>query len=107
MNPWRRRGRWLRRALFIYVIYLLIGFIFAGISPYDATFHLGRSFAQYRPLLLQMIFLMFVLIIQFAGLFWFMARGTDRKSTRLNSSHLVISYAVFGLIKNKKHSRAV
>jgi cell division protease FtsH len=76
MNPWRRRGRWLRRALFIYVIYLVIGFIFAGISPYDATFHLGRSFAQYRPLLLQMIFLMFVLIIQFAGLFWFMARGT-------------------------------
>src|SRR5256885_10942121 len=28
--------------------------------------------------------------------------GTDRKSTRLNSSHLVISYAVFCL-KKKKH----
>src|SRR5256885_12552091 len=28
----------------------------------------------------------------------------DRKSTRLNSSHLVISYAVFCL-KNKKHSQ--
>src|SRR5256885_3844180 len=28
---------------------------------------------------------------------------TDRKSTRLNSSHLVISYAVFSL--KKKHSR--
>src|ERR1039457_7539430 len=27
---------------------------------------------------------------------------TDRKSTRLNSSHLVISYAVFCLKKNKK-----
>src|ERR1039457_3883549 len=27
----------------------------------------------------------------------------DRKSTRLNSSHLVISYAVFCLKKNKKH----
>src|SRR5256885_12859855 len=42
---------------------------------------------------------------------------TDRKSTRLNSSHLVISYAVFCLKKKKKrdcqtlvdlsHSRAV
>src|SRR2546426_7633829 len=32
------------------------------------------------------------------------ARG-DRKSTRLNSSHLVISYAVFCLKKKKKHSR--
>src|SRR5256885_10839190 len=27
----------------------------------------------------------------------------DRKSTRLNSSHLVISYAVFCLKKNKAH----
>src|SRR5256885_404488 len=31
---------------------------------------------------------------------------TDRKSTRLNSSHLVISYAVFCL-KKKKHTRSV
>src|SRR2546426_6217640 len=30
------------------------------------------------------------------------ARGGDRKSTRLNSSHLVISYAVFCLKKKKK-----
>src|SRR5256885_8038126 len=28
--------------------------------------------------------------------------GTDRKSTRLNSSHLVISYAVFCLKKKKQ-----
>src|SRR5688500_20355498 len=32
------------------------------------------------------------------------AAGPDRKSTRLNSSHLVISYAVFCL-KKKKHTR--
>src|SRR5438132_9789363 len=31
------------------------------------------------------------------------AKGTDRKSTRLNSSHTVISYAVFCLKKKKKH----
>src|ERR1022692_4069887 len=29
----------------------------------------------------------------------------DRKSTRLNSSHLVISYAVFCLKKKKEHTR--
>src|SRR5256885_12023446 len=29
-------------------------------------------------------------------------QGADRKSTRLNSSHLVISYAVFCLKKKKK-----
>src|SRR2546426_8841631 len=35
---------------------------------------------------------------------WFSTRlfGGDRKSTRLNSSHLVISYAVFCLKKKKK-----
>src|SRR5690606_39615251 len=31
------------------------------------------------------------------------ARGKDRKSTRLNSSHVKISYAVFCLKKKKKH----
>src|SRR5688500_19267806 len=30
-------------------------------------------------------------------------RGEDRKSTRLNSSHLVISYAVYCLKKKTKH----
>src|SRR5256885_9456546 len=32
--------------------------------------------------------------------------GQDRKSTRLNSSHLVISYAVFCLKKKKKERSA-
>src|SRR5256885_11789721 len=31
--------------------------------------------------------------------------GADRKSTRLNSSHLVISYAVFCLKKKKKDNK--
>src|SRR5205807_5963961 len=33
------------------------------------------------------------------------ARRQDRKSTRLNSSHLVISYAVFCLKKKKKKTK--
>src|SRR2546426_7487250 len=32
-------------------------------------------------------------------------KSLDRKSTRLNSSHLVISYAVFCLKKKKKKNR--
>src|SRR5436190_7437572 len=36
---------------------------------------------------------------------WFSATQSDRKSTRLNSSHTVISYAVFCL-KKKKITRA-
>src|SRR2546426_1971594 len=34
--------------------------------------------------------------------YWFPGEERDRKSTRLNSSHLVISYAVFCLKKKKK-----
>src|SRR2546426_6727736 len=33
--------------------------------------------------------------------------GADRKSTRLNSSHLVISYAVFCLKKKKKNNHSI
>src|SRR2546426_6489250 len=35
------------------------------------------------------------------------ARPRDRKSTRLNSSHLVISYAVFCLKKKKKKQKGI
>src|SRR5438874_10153648 len=34
-----------------------------------------------------------------------LAHGTDRKSTRLNSSHVEISYAVFCLKKKKKKKK--
>src|SRR5205807_4552428 len=40
-----------------------------------------------------------VLVADRTGALWI---GTDRKSTRLNSSHLVISYAVFCLKKKTK-----
>src|SRR2546426_7637733 len=39
-----------------------------------------------------------------AGRFALAFARVDRKSTRLNSSHLVISYAVFCLKKKKKHT---
>src|SRR5215211_9120535 len=35
------------------------------------------------------------------------ARDRDRKSTRLNSSHTVISYAVFCLKKKKRHKTPI
>src|SRR5947208_11196349 len=35
------------------------------------------------------------------------SRATDRKSTRLNSSHQIISYAVFCLKKKKKKKKYV
>src|SRR3989454_2222010 len=41
-----------------------------------------------------------VVTIQPPGMWWIVS-AIDRKSTRLNSSHLVISYAVFCLKKKK------
>src|SRR2546426_5844641 len=41
---------------------------------------------------------------QHARDFGFWVVGRDRKSTRLNSSHLVISYAVFCLKKKNEHT---
>src|SRR5256885_10892717 len=40
-----------------------------------------------------------------SGILWSMCSLTDRKSTRLNSSHLVISYAVFCLKKKQLASK--
>ena len=36
---------------------------------------------------------------------WARSRDGRRKSTRLNSSHITISYAVFCLKKKKKHNK--
>src|SRR2546426_9047447 len=41
------------------------------------------------------------------GAQFFERAAEDRKSTRLNSSHLVISYAVFCLKKKKKNSNRI
>src|SRR3712207_8457091 len=46
-------------------------------------------------------------VVWYGGLEIFAARLTDRKSTRLNSSHANISYAVFCLKKKKQHRRLV
>src|SRR5688500_19532870 len=49
----------------------------------------------------------FTSTINFDPIGWTGAKLEDRKSTRLNSSHLVISYAVFCLKKkNKKTDRS-
>jgi cell division protease FtsH len=76
MNRTRRYLRWLKRALIIYGVYLLIGMLLFGASPGQLTANPGATFAEYRPMLIQFVFLFFVLIIQFVGMFWFLARGT-------------------------------
>jgi cell division protease FtsH len=75
-DVWRRRGRWLKRILIIYGVYLAISYIFLGIDPITASSNPGVMLANLRPFLLQAIVLMSFIVIQFVALFWFLARGT-------------------------------
>src|SRR5256885_4879232 len=78
--------------------------------PYTTLFrsseHLGLPISQTTSFWLQLLLttpVQFWAGWQFYKGAWAVARHrTDRKSTRLNSSHLVISYAVFCLKKKKK-----
>src|SRR5256886_9740604 len=57
------------------------------------------------PLLKFFFTVSYVALAAFVGAFAdAIPKGRDRKSTRLNSSHSQISYAVFCLKKKKKHS---
>src|SRR5258708_9211567 len=51
-------------------------------------------------------FILFILFMLALWIGWIMVGClvTDRKSTRLNSSHQIISYAVFSLKKKTKHN---
>src|SRR5256885_7427315 len=63
---------------------ILPEFLIAGVHVNQLPFGVGAWLDRFLPL-------------------WFTeGMGLDRKSTRLNSSHLVISYAVFCLKKKKE-----
>src|SRR5256885_12929549 len=66
--------------------------------PYTTLFRSGKVDASPRPCLCSGMHVSFALFADAANL----SQEGDRKSTRLNSSHLVISYAVFCLKKKKK-----
>src|SRR2546426_6772508 len=92
------------RFLFFLLFLLLLPFFFffflmirrpprSTLFPYTTLFRSGsRQFACHGS------------VIEVVGIACdpFQDPGEDRKSTRLNSSHLVISYAVFCLKKKKK-----
>jgi cell division protease FtsH len=76
LNRTRRWGRWLKRALIIYILYLVVGFLLLDASPADLTLHPGATFGQYRDLIVRLVFMMSFLVVQFVALFAFLARGT-------------------------------
>src|SRR5256885_11506005 len=86
------------------MVLLMFFFLMIRRPPRSTLFPYTTLFRS-LPLLLSGPYHRHVLVL--AGLFVLMALGfdletkRDRKSTRLNSSHLVISYAVFCLKKKK------
>src|SRR5690625_3698984 len=66
--------------------------------------HLEPSVSHYFRSLVS-IFLKVLLIFSVASTFGIVTTSLDRKSTRLNSSHVAISYAVFCLITKSSNSR--
>src|SRR5256885_8601369 len=72
--------------------------------PYTTLFRSGLALLVVLETLTPAERLAFVLHDLFAVSFDEIANRSDRKSTRLNSSHLVISYAVFCL--KKKNTQA-
>ena len=77
MEQYRRYGRWLKWAVYLFIAYLLIAFFFLGLSPSQAIAHPGASLATFRQFLVQAIVLMSLLVLQFVALFWFLSRGND------------------------------
>src|SRR2546422_8528068 len=73
----------------------LLGHLFAARA-------IGGSYVAYRDHIFGFVLLSLVSGALIAGLGWRFWRRRDRKSTRLNSSHGYISYAVFCLKKKKQ-----
>ncbi|HZD18380.1 MAG TPA: AAA family ATPase [Actinomycetota bacterium] len=77
MEQYRRYGRWLKRAAIFGTLYVLIAYLFIGVSPGEALFHPGATLAAYRSLVIYLIFIMSFVVLQFVAMFWFLARGNS------------------------------
>ncbi len=77
MNPYRRYGRWIKRALIILTVYLLVSYLLIGIGPGQALLHAGSNLSSFRAFVVQAIVLMSFILLQFVALFWFLARGNN------------------------------
>src|SRR5205807_6856807 len=91
-----------RRAAFVFGGCTLVSFIFASVSYAAAAGENNKEFDFVSALRLNLVqFYLWAILSPL--IFRFSLSAEDRKSTRLNSSHLVISYAVFCLKKKKKN----
>mgnify|MGYP006267586019 CR=1 FL=1 len=77
MNRYRRYLRWLRRATWALLLYVVVAYLLVGVSPSDALLNPGENLAAFRGVVVQGLVLIGFIIIQFVAMFWFLARGND------------------------------
>src|SRR5690625_5932103 len=81
-----------------YILYL--DFVFLPVYPGDITSFLTIPFIIISTIFILTVLYIFPVFVHFQ-MTLFQVIKRDRKSTRLNSSHVAISYAVFCLKKKK------
>jgi cell division protease FtsH len=77
VNRYRRYLRWLRRATWALLLYVVVAYLLVGVSPSDALLNPGENLAAFRGVVVQGLVLIGFIIIQFVAMFWFLARGND------------------------------
>ncbi|MGH9177344.1 MAG: AAA family ATPase [Acidimicrobiales bacterium] len=76
MNDWTRfrLARVLKLLVLLSVVAVLLGRIY-GVSPVQGLFRLPSAIWGALPLIVQVMFFMFLAVIQFVAIFWFLSRG--------------------------------
>ncbi|HKZ75255.1 MAG TPA: AAA family ATPase [Actinomycetota bacterium] len=76
MEQYRRYWRWLKRSIIFLIVYVVVGFLFLGVSPRDAMLHPGQTLGTYRGFVVYLLFISMFMVVQFGAMFWFLMRGT-------------------------------
>ncbi|MGH2660103.1 MAG: AAA family ATPase [Actinomycetota bacterium] len=76
MEQYRRYWRWLKRSIIFLIVYVVVGFLFLGVSPGDAMLHPGQTLSTYRGFVVYLLFISMFMVVQFGAMFWFLMRGT-------------------------------
>jgi ATP-dependent Zn protease len=76
INDWNRyrMGRALRFLVFLTFLAIILGAIY-DTSPVTALFELPASIWAALPFIIQMVFFMLIVVMQFVAIFWFLSKG--------------------------------
>ncbi|HSH61537.1 MAG TPA: AAA family ATPase [Acidimicrobiales bacterium] len=76
LNDWNRYrlARAFKGLLLLALLAVVLGRVY-GVSPFQGLFRLPSAVWQALPLVLQIVFLMAAMVLQFVAIFWFLSKG--------------------------------